>query len=213
MIIAERMITEVINEKDLIPEDTESTETKEQETKNQAQETDVNKKSTDEVNEAEETNEKKGEDEKKEEDELAKKIEEALASANDKYLRLLAEYDNYRKRTVKEKAEIYTDATINCILEMLPVIDNFERALQTECSDDNYRVGIEMIFNQLKSILNKMNVKEIEALNKPFDPNLHNAIKRIDNEELEENTVCEVYQKGYMLGDKVIRYAMVAVAN
>lgn len=213
MIIAERMITEVINEKDLIPEDTESTETKEQETKKQAQETDVNKKSTDEVNEAEETNEKKGEDEKKEEDELAKKIEEALASANDKYLRLLAEYDNYRKRTVKEKAEIYTDATINCILEMLPVIDNFERALQTECSDDNYRVGIEMIFNQLKSILNKMNVKEIEALNKPFDPNLHNAIKRIDNEELEENTVCEVYQKGYMLGDKVIRYAMVAVAN
>lgn len=213
MIIAERMITEVINEKDLIPEDTESTEIKEQETKNQAQETDVNKKSTDEVNEAEETNEKKGEDEKKEEDELAKKIEEALASANDKYLRLLAEYDNYRKRTVKEKAEIYTDATINCILEMLPVIDNFERALQTECSDDNYRVGIEMIFNQLKSILNKMNVKEIEALNKPFDPNLHNAIKRIDNEELEENTVCEVYQKGYMLGDKVIRYAMVAVAN
>lgn len=196
MILAERMITEVIDEKNIIPEDTESTENHETE----AQDTDIDVEIT-ENNEVEE------------DDGLAKRIEEALSSANDKYLRLLAEYDNYRKRTVKEKADTYVDASINCLSEILPVIDNFERALETECSDDNYRTGIEMIFNQFKSILEKMNVKEIDALNKPFDPNLHNAIKRIDDESFEENTICEVYQKGYMLGDRVIRYAMVVVAN
>lgn len=196
MILAERMITEVIDEKNIIPEDAESTENHETE----AQDTDIDVEIT-ENNEVEE------------DDGLAKRIEEALSSANDKYLRLLAEYDNYRKRTVKEKADTYVDASINCLSEILPVIDNFERALETECSDDNYRTGIEMIFNQFKSILEKMNVKEIDALNKPFDPNLHNAIKRIDDESFEENTICEVYQKGYMLGDRVIRYAMVVVAN
>lgn len=193
MILAERMITEVIDEKDIIPEDAESTENHETET----QDTDIDVDITEVV----------------EDDGLAAKIEEALTCANDKYLRLMAEYDNYRKRTVKEKADAYSDASINCLSEILPVIDNFERAFETECSDDNYRVGIEMIFNQLKSILEKMNVKEIEALNEPFDPNLHNAIKRVDDENFEENTICEVYQKGYMLGDRVIRYAMVVVAN
>lgn len=191
MILAERMITEVIDEKDIVPEDSESTENHETET----QDTDID------VTEV------------LEDDGLVAKIEEALTCANDKYLRLMAEYDNYRKRTVKEKADTYVDASISCLSEILPVIDNFERAFETACSDDNYRVGIEMIFNQLKSILEKMNVREIEAINKPFDPNLHNAIKRVDDENFEENTICEVYQKGYMLGDRVIRYAMVVVAN
>ncbi|NLP26913.1 MAG: nucleotide exchange factor GrpE [Clostridiales bacterium] len=193
----------MIDEKDIVLEDAESTENQEATTETTDADIDVDIMESDSIDKSTDG----------ETDGLAKKIEEALNSANDKYLRLLAEYDNYRKRTVKEKAEIYSDATVSCILEMLPVIDNFERALETECSDDNYRVGIEMIFNQLKSILEKMNVKEIEAFNKPFDPNLHNAIKRVDDDKFEENTICEVYQKGYMLKDKVIRYAMVVVAN
>jgi len=203
MILTERMTIEVIDEKDIVLEDAESTENQEATTETTDADIDVDIMESDSIDKSTDG----------ETDGLAKKIEEALNSANDKYLRLLAEYDNYRKRTVKEKAEIYSDATVSCILEMLPVIDNFERALETECSDDNYRVGIEMIFNQLKSILEKMNVKEIEAFNKPFDPNLHNAIKRVDDDKFEENTICEVYQKGYMLKDKVIRYAMVVVAN
>ena len=169
MILTERMTIEVIDEKDIVLEDAESTENQEATTETTDADIDVDIMESDSIDKSTDG----------ETDGLAKKIEEALNSANDKYLRLLAEYDNYRKRTVKEKAEIYSDATVSCILEMLPVIDNFERALETECSDDNYRVGIEMIFNQLKSILEKMNVKEIEAFNKPFDPNLHNAIKRV----------------------------------
>lgn len=203
MILTERMTIEVIDEKDIVLEDAQSTENQEAATETTDADIDVDIMESDNINESTDG----------ETDGLAKKIEEALSSANDKYLRLLAEYDNYRKRTVKEKADIYSDASISCLLEILPVIDNFERAIETNCSDDNYRVGIEMIFNQLKSILEKMNVKEIEAFNKPFDPNLHNAIKRVDDDKFEENTICEVYQKGYMLEDKVIRYAMVVVAN
>lgn len=167
-----------------------------------------------EINEdtIEDLNDESGDSGEKE-DELAKRIEEALCAANDKYLRLMAEYDNYRKRTAKEKTDAYGDATIDCMAEIIPVIDNFERALGAECSDDKYKNGITMIFNQFRTILEKLGIKEIECLNQPFDPNLHNAIKRMDDENFEENMVCEVYQKGYTLGDKVLRYAMVAVAN
>ena len=128
-------------------------------------------------------------------------------------MRLLAEYDNYRKRTSKEKLESYGDATAKTILEILPIIDNFERAIEVPCSDENYQKGIEMIFSQLMDIIKKIGVQEIEALNKPFDPNLHNAIKQVENEEFESNVICDVFQKGYKLGDRVIRHAMVSVNN
>lgn len=147
------------------------------------------------------------------ENEKFKKLESDLKSEKDKYLRLFAEYDNYRKRTSKEKMESYGDATAKTISEILPIIDNFERAIEVPCSDENYQKGIEMIFSQLMDIIKKIGVQEIESLNKPFDPNLHNAIKQVENEELESNIVCEVFQKGYKLGDRVIRHAMVSVNN
>lgn len=140
-------------------------------------------------------------------------LEKKAKDAEDKYLRLLAEFDNYRKRTDREKCETFSNATSKCICDFLPVIDNFERALQSECADENYKNGIKLILNQITELLKKMDVSEIEALGEPFDPNLHNAVKQIEAEGFEANTVCEVLQKGYMMGDKVIRYAFVVVAE
>ncbi|MDE5582935.1 MAG: nucleotide exchange factor GrpE [Ruminococcus sp.] len=140
------------------------------------------------------------------------KLEDALNEANDKYIRLFAEYDNYRKRTAKEKTETYNNASAKCIENLLPVIDSFERSLEFECTDENFRNGMTMIFNQLKEFLNKMNVTEIESLGKEFDPNVHNAISQQDGTDYASNHVCTVFQKGYKLGDKLIRPAMVAVA-
>lgn len=139
-------------------------------------------------------------------------LEEALEEANNKYLRLFAEYDNYRKRTAKEKTETYQNAAAKCIEELLPFIDSFERSLDAECSDENFKNGMNMIFNQLKDFLSKMNVTEIEALGAEFDPNFHNAIQQLDGTDYASDHVCAVYQKGYMIGDKLIRPAMVAVA-
>lgn len=140
-------------------------------------------------------------------------LEEKVKAAEDKYLRLMAEFDNYRKRTEKEKGESFSNATAKCICEFLPVVDNFERALKSECTDENYKKGVQLIYNQLCDILKKLGVVQIDALGKPFDPNFHNAIKQAEAEGFEENAVCEVMQNGYMLGDKVIRYALVVVAQ
>lgn len=139
-------------------------------------------------------------------------LENALAEANDKYIRLFAEYDNYRKRTAKEKTETYQNASAKCIENLLTVIDSFERSLEAECSDENFKNGMQLIWGQLKDFMNKMNVTEVEALGKEFDPNVHNAIQQLDGTDYASNYVCAVYQKGYMLGDKLIRPAMVAVA-
>lgn len=139
-------------------------------------------------------------------------LEDALAEANDKYLRLFAEYDNYRKRTAKEKTETYQNASVQCVEKILPVLDSFERSLEAECSDENFKNGMSMIYNQLTGFLTQMNVTEIEALGAEFDPNIHNAIQQLDGTDYASNHVCQVFQKGYMLGDKLIRPAMVAVA-
>ena len=139
-------------------------------------------------------------------------IESALEETKDKYLRLMAEYDNYRKRTAKEKTETYNNAVSDSITEILPVIDTFEMALKTECSDENFKTGVEKIYNMFRKSLEKLGVTEIEALGKEFDPNLHNAIKQVEETDYAENYVCEVFQKGYRLGKKVIRHSMVAVA-
>ncbi len=138
-------------------------------------------------------------------------LEKELQNEKDKYMRLFAEFDNFRKRTSKEKTEAYGDATAKTISELLPVIDNFDRALDTPCSDENFKKGIDMIFTQMKDIFAKIGVTEIDALQKPFDPNLHNAIKQAESDELEADTVCEVFQKGYKLGDRIIRHSMVSV--
>jgi molecular chaperone GrpE len=139
-------------------------------------------------------------------------LEEQLSEANDKYLRLFAEYDNYRKRTAREKADTYSNASAKCIENLLPVIDSFERSLEFECSDENFKNGMSMIFGQIKEFLTKMNVTELEALGAEFDPNFHNAIQQLDGTDYASNHVCQVFQKGYMMGDKLIRPAMVAVA-
>lgn len=139
-------------------------------------------------------------------------LEDALNEANNKYVRLFAEYDNYRKRTAKEKTETYNNATSKCIEQLLPVIDSFERSLDAECTDENFKNGMSMIFGQLKNFLEKMNVTAIEALGEEFDPNIHNAISQQDGTDYASNHVCTVFQKGYKIGDKLIRPAMVAVA-
>ena len=139
-------------------------------------------------------------------------LEEELQETKDKHLRLLAEYDNYSRRTAKEKTETYQNASVKCIEQLLPVIDSFERSLEAECADENFKNGMAMIFGQLKAFLENMNVTVLEALGEEFDPNFHNAIQQVESAEYESNHVCAVYQKGYMLGDKLIRPAMVAVA-
>lgn len=138
-----------------------------------------------------------------------------LAEEHDQYLRLAAEYDNYRKRTAKEKEGIYANAKIDTIKGMLPVYDNLERGLaQFDAEDDDpHKKGLEMIFNQYKEALTKLGVTPIDCVGKEFDPERHNAVMHIEDESCGENTVVEVLQQGFMLGDKVLRFAIVKVAN
>ncbi len=146
-------------------------------------------------------------------DETSKRLEEAeakYAEANDKFLRTLAEYDNFRKRTAKERDGIYAEAYIDAVKSILPIIDNIER-ITAFTSDEKMSEGINLIIASMKETLNKMGVTEIEA--KTFDPNLHNAVMHIDDEALGEGEIVEVFQKGYMYKERVIRYAMVKVAN
>ena len=131
----------------------------------------------------------------------------------DQFLRLAAEYDNYRKRTAKEKENAWTEAKAQTVSAFLPVYDNLERAMKQETADEAYKKGVEMTMNQLKEVFAKLGVTEIEAEGKPFDPNLHNAVMHIEDENLGENMVAQVFQAGFMLGEKVIRFAMVQVAN
>lgn len=138
-----------------------------------------------------------------------------LAEEHDQYLRLAAEYDNYRKRTAKEKEGIYANAKIDTIKGMLPVYDNLERGLaQFGAEDDDpHKKGLEMIFNQYKEALTRLGVTPIDCVGKKFDPERHNAVMHIEDESCGENTVVEVLQQGFMLGDKVLRFAIVKVAN
>lgn len=150
---------------------------------------------------------------KKLEGELEKK-EAELSEANDKYTRLFAEYDNFRKRTAKEKEGIYADAYIDALSQILPVLDNLERAAAFENADaESLKKGLELTLKSFSETLEKMGVREIEALGKTFDPNLHNAVMHVDDESFGESEVVEVFAKGYARGDKVLRHSMVKVAN
>ena len=145
------------------------------------------------------------------------KLDEAkakIAEADDKYTRLYAEFDNYRKRSQKEREGIYTDAYASAVSEILPILDNMERALQYKDTDnENITKGLEMIMKSFTETLSKMGVCEIEALGKTFDPNLHNAVMHIEDESFGEGEIVEVFMKGYIKGDKVLRHSMVKVAN
>lgn len=173
---------------------------------------------------AEETAEETEEKEEKENaeetaEETAEKISEEdklkaeLAESKDKYLRLMAEYDNFRKRSAKERLELSASVKGDTVSDILPVLDNFERALNTETEDEAYKQGIEMIFKQFTDALTKLGIEPIDPVGEVFDPNIANAVNQIEDPELGENVVAQVFQKGYRIGDKVIRYAMVVVAN
>ena len=174
-----------------------------------------------EIKEEENVEDKKSSSDKKKakkaEAELQKKLEEKnaeLAEEKDKYTRLFAEYDNFRKRTAKEKEGLYADAYIDALSQILPVLDNLERAAAFENADaEALRKGLELTLKSFSETLEKMGVKEIEALGKTFDPNLHNAVMHVDDESLGESEVAEVFAKGYVRGDKVLRHSMVKVAN
>ena len=136
-----------------------------------------------------------------------------LAEAADKYLRLAAEYDNYRKRTAKEKDAAWTEAKAQTVAAFLPVYDNLERALKQETADEAYKKGVEMTMKGLQDALTNLGVEVIPALGETFDPNRHNAVMHCDDEEAGESTIVEVFQQGFICGDKVIRFSMVKVAN
>lgn len=140
-------------------------------------------------------------------------LQEERRQQEDKYLRLLAEYDNYRKRSQKEKDAAWTNAKADTVKEILPVYDNLDRALKQECADEAYAKGVQMTMTQLKTVLEKLGLEEIPAQGEPFDPAVHNAVMHCEDEALGENTVAEVFQAGFKLGDKIIRHAMVKVAN
>ena len=141
------------------------------------------------------------------------KEDAALAALNDKYLRICAEYDNFRKRSQKEKEALYTDAKAETLKAFLPVYDNLLRALAQPTEDAAYAKGVEMIMAQFNSTMEKLGVEMIESLGKTFDPSYHNAVMHVDDEEKGENEIVEVFQEGFKAGDKVIRFAMVKVAN
>lgn len=170
--------------------------------KKSSKKTDNSKKST-----------KKQEEPKEEETEKKPSAEQQVKEANDKYLRLMAEYDNYRKRSQKEREALYGDIKADVLNKFLPVYDNLVRALDQPTEDEAYRKGVEMIMAQFNKTMENLGVTEIESVGQPFDPNLHNAVMHVEDETKGENEIVEVFQKGFKLGDKVIRFAMVKVAN
>ena len=161
---------------------------------------------------APETEKAPAEEEKKEEP-AGEAKDPALTAMNDKYLRLCAEYDNFRKRSQKEKDALYDDIKANTVKSFLPVYDNLVRALAQSTEDEAYKKGVEMIMAQFRATMDKLGVTEMDCLGQKFDPAFHNAVMHVDDEEKGENEIVEVFQQGFMLGDKVIRFAMVKVAN
>ena len=140
-------------------------------------------------------------------------LKQNLTDQEDKFLRLAAEYDNYRRRSQKEKESAWADTKAETAAAFLPVYDNLERALKQETADEAYKKGVEMTMTQLKEVLSKLGIQEIPALGEAFDPNLHNAVMHVEDENAGENTIVEVFQAGFRTEEKVIRFSMVKVAN
>lgn len=147
------------------------------------------------------------------EDEEVQKLKKQLETEHDQLLRLAAEYDNFRKRSRKEKEELYTDIKAQTVAKFLPVFDNLERALAGETVDEAYKKGVELTMTELRKIMTGLGVEEFGEAGEPFDPNAHNAVMHIEDESLGENTLAQVFQKGFRIGEKVIRFAVVKVAN
>ncbi len=145
---------------------------------------------------------------------IEEKLVAELEAQKEAYLRLAAEYDNFRKRTSKEKEESFLNAKATVFQDLLPVLDNFDRALSVEdTSLEDYKKGVEMTFSQFQNVFEKYGVETFGEAQDDFDPNIHNAVMHVDDDSLEANKIVEVFQKGYKIGDKVLRPAMVKVAN
>ena len=140
-------------------------------------------------------------------------LQAKLPAEHDNFLRLAAEYDNFRKRTQKERESLYQDAKADTVGKFLPVYDNLQRAMAQETADEAYKKGVEMTMQGFESILEALNVKAFGAAGEPFNPAFHNAVMHVDDEALGENIIAEVFQTGFQMGEKVIRHAMVKVAN
>ena len=139
--------------------------------------------------------------------------EEKYNAEHDAYLRLAADYDNFRKRTAKEKDQLYSSGKAEAVEKLLPVYDNLERAMNQPTEDAAYKKGVEMTMTQLVAILNGLGVEIFGNVGDSFDPNIHNAVMHTEDEEAEENTITQVFQKGFKMGEKIVRFAMVQVAN
>ena len=166
------------------------------------------------------TSEEVKEDTKKEEvnkekilNEKISKLTSELDDIKDRHTRLIAEFDNLKKRSAKERENLYNTIICDIVTPLLPVVDNLEHAVAQSTTDEEYKKGIELVLKQFKDILASQNVKEIEAVGKPFDPSIHEAVSSIQDENLGEKIVASEYRKGYMIGNKVIRHSMVVVAN
>lgn len=149
----------------------------------------------------------------KELNEQISKLKDELADVKDRHTRLIAEFDNLKKRSAKEREGLYNSIIGDIISSLLPVIDNLEKATEADSKDEEYKKGIELVLKQFKDVLTANGVKEIEAVGQPFDPELHEAVSMIQDENLGEKIVAQEYRKGYMIGNKVIRHSMVVVAN
>ncbi len=140
-------------------------------------------------------------------------VKKQLAEEHDQYLRVLAEYDNFRKRSRKEKESIYVDVRAETVQKFLPVFDDLERALANETTDEAYKKGVELTMANLRKVMTGLGVEEFGETGDAFDPNAHNAVMHVENEDLGENVIAQVFQKGFRIGEKVIRHAVVQVAN
>ncbi|MBE5853756.1 MAG: nucleotide exchange factor GrpE [Lachnospiraceae bacterium] len=186
----------------------QATETVETETKAEAEVTEETAETTEKASEKKDKKEKKSKDDKK-----VKALQEKIDELTDKTVRQLAEFENFRNRTEKEKEAMFETGAKSVIEKILPVVDNFERGLATAPEGDPFAEGMQMIYKQLLTELENLGVKPIDAKGKEFDPNLHNAVMQVENEELESGTVAEELQKGYMYRDSVVRHSMVSVVS
>ncbi|MBR4701574.1 MAG: nucleotide exchange factor GrpE [Oscillospiraceae bacterium] len=161
----------------------------------------------------EETAEKEAPKEEAPRESELEKAQKAQAAEHDQYLRILAEYDNFRKRSRKEKEALYLDVKAETVAKFLPVFDDLERALAGETADEAYKKGVELTMAGLRKVMTGLGVEEFGEVGEAFDPNAHNAVMHIENEDLGENVIAQVFQKGFRIGDKIIRHAVVQVAN
>ena len=194
-------------------ETTENEEVKQEETKQEEKQEEEKQETAENNKEASEDDDKKDElDMLRKNKEEIKKLTNQVETLKDRLLRLTAEYENYRKRTAKEKEGIYTDACADVLKEVLPTLDNLERAYAADGSVEDLKKGIEMTMKGLQSSFEKLGVEEI-PVDEGFDPNFHQAVMHVEDENLDKNVVAEVFMKGYRKGDKVIRHTVVKVAN